>query len=92
MEAVNNEKQFSESISQNVMIVSCVLTFGIFIAISVYKTIDKLLDYFVPPMEVGINVEKEEWIQFELRNFKGTVEMLIKKHGVYTDQIAVEYL
>ncbi|MBF01075.1 TIR domain-containing protein [Flavobacterium coralii] len=56
------------------------------------QTIDNLMDYFIPPSELGINLEKEEWIQFELRNFKGTLEVLIDKHGVYKDNITIEFI
>lgn len=56
------------------------------------QTIDNLLDYFVPSMEIGINLEKKEWIHFELRNFKGTLEMLIQQQDVYKNNISVEYL
>ena len=56
------------------------------------QTIDNLMDYFVPPSELGINIEKEEWIQFELRNFKGTLEALIEKQGVYKDNIIVDFV
>lgn len=56
------------------------------------QTIDSLMDYFVPPSELGINIEKEEWIQFELRNFKGTLEALIEKQGVYKDNIEIDFI
>jgi hypothetical protein len=56
------------------------------------KTIDLLINYFIQDSELGINKEKEDWIQHELRNFKGTLEMLIKKYGVFKDKIVVEYL
>lgn len=56
------------------------------------QTIDNLMDYFVPPSELGINLEKEEWIQFELRNFKGTLEVLIEKHDVYKENITVDFV
>lgn len=56
------------------------------------QTIDNLMDYFVPPSELGINIEKEEWIEFELRNFKGTLEALIEKQGVYKDNIIIDFV
>jgi len=56
------------------------------------QTIDNLIDYFVPSLEVGINVEKQEWIQHELRNFKGTLETLINKQDVYKSNFAIEFL
>lgn len=56
------------------------------------NTIYHLIDYMVPPTELGINVEKEEWIEHELRNFGGTLEMLIHKQGVYKKNIQMEFL
>jgi len=46
------------------------------------QTIDNLMDYFVPSSELGINIEKEEWIQHELRNFKGTLTKKISNYPV----------
>lgn len=56
------------------------------------QTIDNLMDYFVPSSELGVNIEKEEWIQHELRNFKGTLETLINKHEVYKDNILIDFV
>lgn len=56
------------------------------------QTIDNLMDYFIPSSELGINIEKEEWINFELRNFKGTLETLIAKQEVYIENVVVEFL
>lgn len=56
------------------------------------NTIYHLIDYMVPPSELGINVEKEEWIEHELRNFGGTLEMLIHKQSVYKNHIKIEFL
>ncbi|MNG39259.1 hypothetical protein D3C84_1272680 [compost metagenome] len=50
------------------------------------------MDYFVPSSELGVNIEKEEWIQHELRNFKGTLETLINKHEVYKDNILINFV
>lgn len=56
------------------------------------QTIDNLMDYFIPSSELGVNLEKNEWINFELRNFKGTLETLIHKQEVYKENITVEFL
>ena len=56
------------------------------------NTIHHLIDYMIPSTELGINIEKEEWIQHELRNFGGTLEMLIHKQGVYKKNIAIDFL
>lgn len=59
---------------------------------STLNTIYHLIDYMVPPTELGINVEKDEWIEHELRNFGGTLETLIHKQGVYEKNIKIEFL
>lgn len=56
------------------------------------NTIYHLIDYIVSPSELGINAEKEEWTQHEIRNFKGTLEMLIRKQDVYKNNILIDYL
>jgi len=55
-------------------------------------TIYHLIDYIVPSVELGINVEKEDWIQHELRNFEGALEMLIRKQGAYLKNIKIEFI
>jgi hypothetical protein len=55
-------------------------------------TIDHLIDFIVPSTELGRNVEKEEWIQHELRNFGGTLEMLIRKQEVYLKNITIDIM
>jgi hypothetical protein len=56
------------------------------------NTIYHLIDYMIPSTELGINLEREEWIQHELRNFGGTLEMLIQKQDVYQKNIQIEFL
>ncbi len=56
------------------------------------QTINNLIDYFIPAVEFGISIEKEEWIQHELRNFKGTLDVLIKKQSVYENNFEVIYM
>jgi hypothetical protein len=56
------------------------------------NTIYHLIDYMIPSTELGINVEKEEWIQHELRNFGGTLKMLIHKQGAFKKNIEIEFL
>lgn len=56
------------------------------------STIYHLIDYMIPSTELGINVEKEEWIQHELRNFSGTLEMLIHNQEVYKRNVQIEFL
>jgi len=56
------------------------------------QTLDDLIDYFIPQNELGLDIEKSEWIQHELRNFQGTIEILLEKQGVYKDFVKVEYI
>jgi len=56
------------------------------------NTIYHLIDYMVPPTELGVNGEKEEWIEHELRNFGGTLEMLLHNQGVFNKNIHIEFL
>lgn len=55
-------------------------------------TIYHLIDYLVPSNELGINVEKDEWVQHELRNFEGTLGMLIHKQGAFLKNIRIEFI
>jgi hypothetical protein len=56
------------------------------------NTIYNLIDYMVPPTELGVNVEKVEWMEHELRNFGGTLEMLLHNQGVFNKNIQIEFL
>lgn len=56
------------------------------------QTLNDLIDYFIPQKELGLDIEKSEWIQHELRNFQGTVEALLEKQGVYKDMVKVEFV
>ncbi len=42
------------------------------------QTLNNLMHLFSPSVEIGLSNEKMDWIDYELRNFKGTLEMLIK--------------
>jgi hypothetical protein len=42
--------------------------------------------------EIGINTEKEEWLQHEIRNFKGTLEFLISQNCKCKNSVLVKYL
>ena len=55
------------------------------------KTIDQLINFFIHSHEIGVNAEKEAWLQYEIRNFKETLEILIKKQDAFKDNICVEY-
>lgn len=56
------------------------------------STIYQLIDFIVPSTELGINIESEEWIQHELRHFKGALEMLVLKQGVFKENIHISHM
>ena len=56
------------------------------------QTLGDLIDYFIPQSELGLDIEKNDWVQHELRNFQGTIEILLEKQGVYTDMVKVEFV
>lgn len=41
------------------------------------QTLSNLMNLFIPSTEIGFSSEKIDWIDNEIRNFKGTLEMLI---------------
>jgi hypothetical protein len=47
------------------------------------STIYRLIDYLIPTTELGINKEKDEWIEHELRNFGGTLERRISRLNIF---------
>ncbi|HEX2919561.1 MAG TPA: TIR domain-containing protein [Bacteroidales bacterium] len=56
------------------------------------STLYKLMDILLPSDEIGINQEKQEWIEHELRNFKGTIEILAQKSTACKDRISFSFL
>ena len=56
------------------------------------STLNKLMDILIPSDEIGINQEKQDWIEHELRNFKGTIEILVQKSVACKDRISVSFL
>jgi hypothetical protein len=55
-------------------------------------TLRKLIDLIIPSTEIGDNIEKDEWIEYELRNFEGTLRVLIKKQPIHTDKVSFKYI
>jgi hypothetical protein len=56
-------------------------------------TLDQLMDLFIPSSEVGgISKEKQDWIEHELRNFKGTIEALVQASAACRDKVVVSRL
>jgi hypothetical protein len=56
------------------------------------KTLHKLMGYFIPNQEIGLNPEKEEWIECELRNFIGTLRVLIDECPACKDNVVVKFI
>lgn len=56
------------------------------------KTLHKLIGYFIPNQEIGLNPEKEEWIESELRNFIGTLRVLISECPACENNVTVEFI
>jgi hypothetical protein len=50
------------------------------------------MDLFMPNVELGSSPEKQDWIQSELRNFKGALEMMIMDCDACNGSIMVEFL
>lgn len=59
---------------------------------STLQTLSNLMNMFFPTSEIGLNPEKQDWILNELRNFKGTLEVLIEQCPACKGQITVEGL
>lgn len=56
------------------------------------KTLDILIDKVVHTSEIGYNVERTDWLQYELRNFKGTIEVLVEQCKACKGRVTVEWL
>ena len=56
------------------------------------STLFKMINLVNPNEEIGLSPEKKDWIEYELRNFKGTLEVLIKDNLVCKDKIKIEWL
>jgi hypothetical protein len=56
------------------------------------STLGKLMDKLLPTNEIGINQEKIDWVDHELRNFKGTLEYLIQQSAACKDKVTVTFI
>ena len=56
------------------------------------STLDKLINIVAPSKEIGIEKDKQEWIEHEIRNFKGTLEILISQNDATKKNVIVDYL
>lgn len=56
------------------------------------QTLNNLMNLFIPSTEIGMSIEKRDWIENELRNFKGTLEMLIDTCPACKGKVLVKYI
>jgi hypothetical protein len=56
------------------------------------KTLDTLIEKVVHISEIGDNLEKSDWIDYELRNFRGTIEVLVEQCKACKGKVTVEWL
>lgn len=56
------------------------------------KTLNNLIDKVVHTSEIGVNKEKSDWVGYELRNFKGTLEVLIDQCKACQGNVTVNWL
>lgn len=55
-------------------------------------TLKQLIDLIIPSIEIGNNQEKDEWLEYELRNFTGTLNVLINKYPMHKNKVIFKYL
>jgi len=56
------------------------------------STLFKMINLVNPNEEIGSSPEKKDWIEYELRNFKGTLELLINETSICKGKVEISYL
>ncbi|MEP6676799.1 MAG: TIR domain-containing protein [Ferruginibacter sp.] len=56
------------------------------------STLHKLINLVNPSKEIGIEGDKQAWVEHELRNFKGTLEVLISQCDACKRNVVVKFL
>lgn len=56
------------------------------------STINRLMDIMLPTSEIGVSPERNDWIEHELRNFKGTLDVLVQQSTSCKGKVIVESL
>ena len=56
------------------------------------STMGRLMDILLPSSEIGIDIEKQDWIENELRNFAGTIAVLVEKSSACEGNIEIRSL
>lgn len=59
---------------------------------STLSTLFKMIDLVNPNAEVGISREKKDWVEYELRNFRGTLDVLINENSICNGKVEVDWL
>ncbi|HEX8332001.1 MAG TPA: TIR domain-containing protein [Segetibacter sp.] len=55
-------------------------------------TLNKLINLVIPSKEIGVEEDKQDWIEQELRNFKGTIEILVELCPACKGNVVVQFL
>lgn len=55
-------------------------------------TLKNLINYIIPSTEIGVNKEKEDCLKNELRNFSGTLNVLIQKNPICDNRVKIKYI
>jgi hypothetical protein len=58
---------------------------------STLSTLNKMINMVMPDEEVGMSKEKKDWIEYEIRNFVGTLDVLLKDDSVCRDKVSVDW-
>lgn len=56
------------------------------------NTLNNLIDKMVHTTEIGIDSEKKNWVDYELRNFKGTIEILAQQCNACRGKVTVDWI
>ncbi|MFN8865100.1 MAG: TIR domain-containing protein [Flavobacteriales bacterium] len=56
------------------------------------STLGTMIDLLMPSEELGRTTDKADWIDHEMRNFAGTIEMLVKDCPACKGRVSIEYL
>lgn len=59
---------------------------------STLSTLYKMINMVIPDQEIGKSIEKKEWIDYELRNFEGTLKVLLHDNIFCKNKVHFEYL
>jgi hypothetical protein len=56
------------------------------------STLFKMINLVNPNEEIGLSPEKKDWIEYELRNFKGTLEVLLNQNSICKGKVLVSWV